>query len=144
VTGHCRPGARAGKGRLAGQHLVQHAGQTVEVATAVEVPLGAGLFRAHVCGSAHGKAAIGDVDVISACGPHGGCHPEVGHHRLAFLQQDVLRLDVAMDDVMPVGVAECSAHGPGNSEGGIDRQLTLALQPVPQTLAAGIGHHEIQ
>ncbi len=45
---------------------------------------------------------------------------------------------------MPVGVAERSAHGAGNPERGIDRQLALAVQPVPQTLAAGIGHHEIQ
>ena len=71
--------------------------------------LGAGLLRAHVGRSAHGEAAVGDVDVVAAGGRHGRGHAEVGHDRLAFLQQDVLRLDVAMDDVMPVGVAERSA-----------------------------------
>ena len=37
---------------------------------------------------------------------HGERDAEVGEHRLAFLEQDVLRLDVAMHDALAVRVVE--------------------------------------
>ena len=54
-------GAGAGERRLAGQHLVQHAGQAVLVAAAVEPGLRARLLGAHVGRRADGEAVVGDV-----------------------------------------------------------------------------------
>ena len=135
MPSHGGASAGAGKGRLAGQHLEQHAGQAVEIAPAVQIPLGAGLLRAHVGRRAHRKAAVGDVDVVAACGGDGGGHAEVGHHRLSFLQQDVLRLDVAVDDVEPMGIAERGGDRPGDPQRRVDGKLAFALQPVAQSVS---------
>ena len=48
---------------------------------------------------------------------------EVGHQRLAVGEQDVLRLDVAMDHALAVGMVERVGDLPGDAEGLVDRQL---------------------
>ncbi len=37
---------------------------------------------------------------------NGECDPKVGYHRVTILQQDVLRLDVAMDHIVSMRIAE--------------------------------------
>jgi hypothetical protein len=49
-------------------------------------------------------------DPLSPCHSHGPGDPEVGHHRLAFLQQDVLGLDVAVDHALAVRVVQGTGH----------------------------------
>ena len=61
-------GAGARERRLARQHLVEHAGEAVLVAAAVEPGLGGGLLRAHVRRRADREAAVGDVDAVAAGG----------------------------------------------------------------------------
>ena len=60
VARHRGRGAAAGEGRLAGQHLVQHAGQAVLIAPRVEHRLAAGLLRAHVRRRADRHTRLGD------------------------------------------------------------------------------------
>ena len=86
---------RAGERRLAGEHLVEHAGQAVEVAPPIEVRLAGGLLRAHVRRRAdrHARSA----SALAAGGADRLRDPEVGHDGVAALEQDVLRLDVAVD-----------------------------------------------
>jgi hypothetical protein len=59
---------------------------------------------------------------------------EVRHQRLAFVQQDVLRLDLAMDHAVAVGVVERARHLTGNPHGVPDRELLLMVEPVAQRL----------
>ena len=58
--------------------------------------------------------------------------PEIGDERTPAAQQDVLRLDVPMDDAVLVGVAQRIRHFARDANGFVDRQLTLARQPVAQ------------
>ncbi len=46
---------------------------------------------------------------------------EVGHDRLALFQQNVLRLDVPMNDLMPMGVVERAGDGCGKAHGLVHR-----------------------
>src|SRR3989442_183411 len=46
---------------------------------------------------------------------------EVRHHRLAFVEQDVLRFDVPMDHTLVVRVAERGGDMPGDAEGFVNR-----------------------
>jgi hypothetical protein len=52
---------------------------------------------------------------------------EVGHQRRPIVQQDVLRLDVAVDHAVTMGIVERARHFAGDAHGIIDRKLLLAL-----------------
>ena len=103
LHGH-RYGVRAVEGQLARGGLVQHDAQRVDVAGGREI-LALGLLRRDVVGGAqhsgrfvvHGVLRPGDAEVHHL-------HVAVGLHH------DVLRLDVAVDDVLVVGDGEGLAH----------------------------------
>ncbi len=118
VLGHHRPGARAGKGGLPSQHLEQDAAQAVEVAAAVQVSVRAGLLRAHVLRGTDGDPGVGPP--IGTRRPNGARDSEVGYHRLTLVQQDVLRLDVPVHHLVPVGVVEGRGHGARDSDRLVD------------------------
>ena len=69
---------------------------------------------------------------------------EVGHQRRAVVQQDVLGLDVAVDDAVPVGVVERGGDLGGDPDGVGDRELLLATQPVAQRLPVHERHHVVR
>ena len=97
---------RPGERRLAGDHLVEHAAQAVDVGSGVEVSLAGALLRAHVRRRAHDDAGAGET-VVTAGRADRAADAEVGDQRVAVLaEQDVLRLDVAVKDTMAVGVIE--------------------------------------
>jgi hypothetical protein len=66
--------------------------------------------------------------------------PEVGDYRLARLQKDVLRLEIAMDDSVLVRVGQSRENLLRNTNSFIDRELALAREPLAQGLALDIGH----
>ena len=131
-------GLRAGAGerRLPGQQLVQHAAEGVDVAPAVDAALPAGLLRAHVGRRADRHAGPGQG--LLAAGRAGD--PEVGHQRLAVGEQDVLRLDVPVDDVVAMGVVQRQGRLPDDADRLVHRELDLAGEPVPQALALDERH----
>ena len=57
---------------------------------------------------------------------HGERDAEIGDQRVAALQQDVLRLDVAMDHAVRVRVVERVGHFAGDAHRVVDRQLPFA------------------
>ena len=69
---------------------------------------------------------------------------EVGHQRAAVVQQDVLRLDVAVDDVVPVGVVERAGDLRRDAHRVVDRELLLPLESVAQRLALDERHHVVE
>jgi hypothetical protein len=73
---------------------------------------------------------------------------EVGHQGMLAprpaLQQDVLRLDVAVDDPLCVRVGEGIGHLAGQLERVLQRELRLAHEPRPQRLAGDQRHHVVQ
>ncbi len=66
--------------------------------------------------------------------------PEVGNHRLAFVQQDVLRLDVPMDQ--PVGVRVIQSRGDlaHDADRFVDWELLLAGKFLPQRFTPNVRH----
>ena len=69
---------------------------------------------------------------------------EVGHHRVAAAQQDVGRLDVAVDDAALVRIGQRLGDFARDLERVLDRQLGLALDPVPQGLAFHVRHDVVE
>ena len=68
---------------------------------------------------------------------------EVGHQRVAIGgEEQVLRLDVAVDHAMVVGVLEGLGRFAGDAHRVLDRKLPLARQPVAQRFALYKGHGE--
>ena len=58
--------------------------------------------------------------------------PEVRHQRLAVVQQDVLGLDVAVDDVVPMRVVQRRCDLGCDADRVRDRELLLPVEPVAQ------------
>ena len=69
---------------------------------------------------------------------------EVRDQRVPLVQQDVLRLDVAVDHVVAVGVVERIGHLRGDADRLLDRQRLLGDEPVPQRLSGHDRHDEIE
>ena len=132
----------SGVRRLAGEHLVQHAAKTVDVAASIHAPLARGLLRTHVRRGPHGDARLRQP--LTRGGAHRECDPEVRDHGLAFVQQDVLRLDVPMDHVAGVRVPEGGSDLPRDPEGILHRELLLAFQLVAERFALDVRHHVIE
>ena len=61
---------------------------------------------------------------------------------MAAVEQDVLGLDVAVDDLVPVGVVERVGHFAGDAEGVVERQLRFPPQPLAQGAALHVRHGE--
>ncbi len=136
--GHYRLRGAGGEGRVSGEHLVRHAAQGVHIGASRDVALTHGLLGTHVVRGAEAHAGLGHATAAGLAGGEGDA--EVGHQGAAIVQQDVLRLDVAMNNAVAVGVIEsggnlCSqAHSIGH------RQLLLAVQPIAERLTLDERH----
>ncbi len=121
----------------AGREVSNHA-QRVDVAPLVR-PVALRLFGTHVGDRAQDLVLPGDFGLGADVGD-----PEVGHQRAAaaVLQQDVLRLQVAVDDALRVRVA----HGPGHVAQHPGRpgrgERARGADPVCQRLPVHVGHGE--
>ena len=137
---------RAGKGRLAGEHLVEHATQRVHVGAGIEVPLAHRLLRTHVVRGAQAHAGLGEpllacpASRFPAC--QRPCDPEVRHQRVIAAEQDVLRLDVTVDDAVPVGVGQRVGHLGCDPNRITHRQSLFSRQAAPKRLAIDERHGE--
>ena len=67
--------------------------------------------------------------------------PEVGDHRPPVVQEDVLRLDVAMDHAVAVRVVECVSHFARDAHRFVHTELRLAVELRTQRLALDVRHH---
>ena len=92
-----------------------------------------GLLGTHVVRGAEGEAGLGDPGAAGL--GHGQRDAEVGDHRLARLEQDVLRLEVPVDHALGVGVGQGIGEQGDETHRLVHRQLALALQPRAQGLA---------
>jgi hypothetical protein len=56
------------------------------------------------------------------------------------LEQDILRLDVAVDHPVAVGVVEGTRNGAGDLDGGVHGELLLPLEALAQRFACDMRH----
>ena len=117
-------GARSPERRLAGQHLVDDAGEAVDVARHSDLGLAGRLLGAHVLGRAERepgereRLAFGrSADVRNA---------EVSEQRVTVGEEDVLRLHVAVHEPVAVRVVERGADLVRDAERVVDRELASA------------------
>ena len=87
-----------------GQHLVEDAAEGIEIGSPVYVPVSRSLLRAHVRRRPERESRVGES--VGSGGAYCSRDPEVRHQRVAALEQDVLRFDIAMDHPVCVRVAQ--------------------------------------
>ena len=80
-----------------------------------------------------------DMPVAVSFSPPASCtsarDAEVGHHGVPALEEDVLRLDVAVHDALPMRIRQRVGHLAGDGDRLLDGQLRLAVDPGAQRLA---------
>ena len=124
----------AGVRHFTREHFIQHAAQTVDVASPIH--LGARcLLRAHVCRRTDRDAGPGQRVRDAEC----PSDPEVSHqHLTATGEQNVLRLDVAVNHAVLVRVVQRNRGVVRDAERVSHRELFLPKQPVAETLAVHV------
>lgn len=61
--------------------------------------------------------------------------PEVGHQCVRVGQENVLGLDVAVNDAVPMRVVEGTGYLASDADGVLERELSLVVQSVAKGLA---------
>ncbi len=125
--------------RLAGQALEQHAAQRVHVGPSVHV--GAlDLLGGDVGDRAHERSVAGQA--VRTRGVPG--EPEVAQTRPLAGDQDVRRLDVAMDQAGGVRDVEARTDVLDERDGALGLECTLATQQRAQVLAVDPLHRDVE
>ena len=120
-------GRPTSEGRLAAEHLVQHAAERIQIASAVDLTAHR-LFRAHIGWSAEGEPHPGQP--LGSGSGDGVGDSEIGEYGLATFQQNVLGLDVAMNDAVLVGIGQGSEHVDRNTKSVLKRKPLLPRQSL--------------
>ncbi len=128
--------------RFAHQHLVDHRAERVDVAARVDLSIRRRLFGTHVLRRAQRQPGLGDA-IATGRGDRQR-DPKIRHHRLAFLQQDVARLDVTVNHVAAVRVLQRRRHLRSDLDGLVHGQLLLDRNLVAQRLALDVRHHVVE
>ena len=126
-----------GERRFARQQLIEETPQAVDVGGGADLFAGRLLGR-HVDGGPNGHAGLGQLLAAALTGRPRDA--KVGHQGVTVGDQNVLRLDVAVNDVLRVGVSQSVGHFEDVLNGIVDRQLPVAVEPVPQRFTLDEGH----
>ena len=127
--------------RHAGEHLVEHHAQRVEVGTAVE-RLALGLLRREVRGGPHDRSVLSEGRITAA--HKGGGNAEVGDlHVAAVRNEDVAELDVTVDEACGMGGAERSGDIGSDLSGAVGMQWSGGAQDIGHRPARHVLHHDV-
>jgi hypothetical protein len=131
--------------RRARKDLVRHAAERVDVGPMVDVGIARGLLRRHVRRRADRDAGHRERGATGSCLRCGERlrNAEVGHHRGAAAQQDVVRLDVPMHDAALVGVRKRARHVAEDRQH-LGHGQWAARKPSAQTLAVDERHRVVR
>ena len=135
--------ASFGVGRLARQHLIPGAAERIEVAANVGQLAVASLFGRHVVHRAHCRAGASDVRFERIIDRTSQTKVRHFHHAVARDQQ-VRRLDVAVNNVLFVGVLQCSGDLLDDLDRTLDGRDAPSLHHLEQILTLDILHRDEQ
>ena len=127
--------------RPAGEHLEEDRAERVDVAASIERGV-VRLLRAHVGGRADQQSRLGEAGLGGDA--HRASHAEIGDDRVAFLEEDVLRLHVAVDHLLAVSVVERVGHLARQPERLRRRQAALPVEQVAEGAAFDVGRDVIE
>jgi hypothetical protein len=132
LRGEDRESLRSGKRWPSGEHLEQDAGQGIDVRATV-YRVSRRLFRAHVVRGADNESGLCETLCLGLCCR---CHrpgdSEIGDDGDAVGEQDVLRLDVAVDDSVPVSVRQRAGDLTRQSQRFVEGKGLLPVEMCPQ------------
>ena len=139
---HRRARCRALERRLAGQHLVDHARQAVDVTRNSYALLAGRLLGAHVLGRSQRQTVegqrlsfLGGLDVRDA---------EVRQQGMVVGEENILRLDVAVHETIAVRIVEPGTNLMRDAKRVVDGEPLLAIQSVSQRAAGNERRHIVQ
>jgi hypothetical protein len=128
-------------GVAARQHLGEHAGEAVLIGTAVDHRCGGDLLGAHVAaGADRGTGLRQSMDFRRAVALG---DPEIGKERAPFVEQNVFRLHVAMDDAAPVRVVQRVRQLRDQAHGALGGERRPRPQPAPER-SPGDERHDVE
>ncbi len=107
-----RAGPRAPERHIPREHLIRDDAQRIEIAAAIDFAIARALLGTHVGRRPDRHPGRGQPRVRAAGVADRARDAEVGHHRAPTIgrQQDVVRLDVAVDYAARMGVGEGARH----------------------------------
>jgi hypothetical protein len=156
VRGDERLRGRPAERRRAGEELVRHHAERVQVGAVVRRGVGQRLLGGHVAGRADHRIGGGRV-VGRRAGRrapqrrpaerrarHGAGDPEVGDHRAALAEEHVLRLHVAVHDAARVSVRERVGHLAQHAHRLAERQGAAAREALAQRAALHVGRDVVE
>ena len=140
LRGECLE-ARCVEGKFPRQHVVAEDADGVEITASVDVQLARRLLRRHVVRRAEGARRVGAHRIERTQKRDA----EVCEHRTASaaLEEDVLRLEVAMHDTLAVGVVERERELVQDSPRFLGRQPLLPAQSLGERLTVHVLHHDV-
>ena len=110
---------------VASEHLVRQGAERIDVAAGVNGAFAHRLLGAHVLRGPETQSGLRHARTAGRL--HSERDAEIGHERAAIVQENVFRLDVAMNDVLPVRVIQRTGHFARDPDGIDDGELTLAF-----------------
>jgi hypothetical protein len=128
--------------RLAGEHLIEHAPQRVDIGARSDALVARRLLGAHVVGRAHAEPGLRQPRARTRAERERDA--EVGDDRLSILKEDVRGLDVPVEHARAMRVVERARDARGDAHGFVDGQLAFPVEPVTQTLPRHVRHRVIE
>ena len=123
------------------EHLKQNAPKTVDVASPVYLSSG-GLLGTHVCGGAHSDSSASQLMI--ACYFDCSRNSKVGDYSVSMREEDVARLDVAMDESLCVRVRERVSDFGSYLECFANRERTFILDLLLERRSFDVRHDVIR
>jgi len=126
---------------MSGEHLEENASEAVDIASSVDL-FARRLLRTHVGSSAYGDACSRELLVSYSL--DGSSNSEIGDNGVPMREQNVARLDVAMDEALGVCVSECVSDFARNIECLANRKRTFLLDLLLESWSLDVWHDVIR